>query len=224
MVRDHPWVKLVVDTLERNGTIKPHYFLESPTEPVGVVALTADNHLLVTRHYRHPVGHIIYDLLGGGTYPGEDLIVAAKRELKEETGYTAGRIESLGTITPFPGSLRVALNLFIATDLVQGTQQLDPGEELEVHHLPFDEVYAAVLAGSYIDGALQIGVLLARAKGYILSKWQTLKIPITAASSGVLRDFAPAGTGLFEYSIRASPARAYSSGLSSPQQAAKHSG
>jgi ADP-ribose pyrophosphatase len=167
VVLDHPWVKLVVDTLERNGRSKPHYYLESPTEPVGVVALTADNQLIVTRQYRHPVGRVIYDLPGGRTNPGEDLLVAARRELKEETGYSAGHIESLGTIMPFPGSLRVALNLFIALDLTLGPQQLDPGEELEVHHLPFAEVYTAVLAGEYIDGALQTGVLLARARGFI---------------------------------------------------------
>ena len=57
-----------------------------------------------------------------------------------------------------------------------------------------------------------------------LSKWQTLKIPIPAASNGALRNFAPSGTGLLEYFIRALPGGTFGSGHSSHQQAGGYSG
>jgi hypothetical protein len=56
------------------------------------------------------------------------------------------------------------------------------------------------------------------------SKWQTLKTPIPAASNGALRGFPPSGTGLLEYSFRASPGGTYGSGHSSHQQAGGYSG
>ncbi len=162
---DHPWVRMIIDTLERDGERKPYYYLESPADAVAVVAVTADGNLLLTRQYRHPVGAVIYDIPGGRSDPGEDPLEGARRELHEETGCEAGHIELLGRVNPFPGSLKVTLNLYFARDLKPGLQNLDEGEELEVHALPFEEVYRGVLAGHYIDGALQTGVLMTRAKG-----------------------------------------------------------
>lgn len=162
---DHPWVRMIIDTLERDGVRKPYYYLESPADAVAVVALTGDGHMLLTRQYRHPVGAVIYDIPGGRSDPGEDPLEGARRELREETGYEAGHLELLGRINPFPGSLKVTMNLYFARDLAPGTQNLDEGEELEVHMLPFEDVFQGVLAGQYIDGALQTGVLMVRARG-----------------------------------------------------------
>jgi ADP-ribose pyrophosphatase len=164
---DHPWVQIIVDTLERDGTTKPYYILESPVDAVATVALTADRQIVLARQYRHPIGRIIYDLPAGRAEPGEDPLIAARRELEEETGYRPGHIELMTVLNPFPGSLKVNLNVFFARDLTPGQQNLDPGEELEVHLRPFDEVYAEVVSGQHVDGALQVGVLLARAKGLV---------------------------------------------------------
>lgn len=161
---EHPWIRIVVDTLTRGEVSKPYIFLESPVDAVATVALTADRHIVLTRQYRHPVEQIITDLPAGRANPAEPPLEAARRELEEETGYRPGKLVELGRANPFPGSLKVTMHLFFASDLAPGQQHLDEGEELEVLLRPFDEVYAEVMHGQHIDAALQWGVLLARAK------------------------------------------------------------
>ena len=162
---DHPMMRAIVDTLSRNGVSWRYTYLESPVDSGTTLALTERREIVLTRQYRHPIGRIIYDLPGGRTLPGEDPADGARRELEEETGYHAANFSLLGRFNPFPGSLRVAANLFFATGLTPGQQRLDEHEELEVHLRPFDEMYDEVLAGEHIDAMLQWGVLLARAKG-----------------------------------------------------------
>jgi len=164
---DHPWVRMVVETLERDGETRPYYYLESPLDSVATVGVTEDRQVVLTHQYRHPVGASITDLPGGRIEPGEDPLAAARREFEEETGYHPRQLLPLGRLNPFPGSLRVTLHLFFASGLERGPQRLDPDEELDVLLRPFDEVYAELLAGQHIDGALQTGLLLARARGLI---------------------------------------------------------
>ncbi|MBI2975721.1 MAG: NUDIX hydrolase [Chloroflexi bacterium] len=164
---DHPRVRIVKDTLERNGRRRPYLYLESPVDAVTCVALTAEGCLALTRQYRHPLRAVLLDLPGGHMDPGETPEHAAARELEEETGFRAGRIELLGRYNPFPGSLRATMHIHFATDLTQVGQRLDDGEELEVVLMPAAEVLQRVLRGEIIDGSLQMGVLMAAQKGYL---------------------------------------------------------
>ncbi len=165
LMLDHPWVQVVVETLEHLGRRLPYFYISSPVEAVAVVALTGDGQILLTRQYRHPVGAVIYDLPAGRLEPGEAPLAGAARELEEETGFQAGRLEKLGYYNQFPGTLRAATTLFLATELSRTQQKLDEDEELEIVSLPFAEVLAGVLRGEFIDGSLQMGVLLAVEKG-----------------------------------------------------------
>jgi ADP-ribose pyrophosphatase len=165
LVLDHPLVQVAVDTLEHDGRRLPYFSIRSPVEAVAVVALTADGHLLLTRQYRHPIGQVIYDLPAGRLEPGEAPLAGAARELEEETGWRAGRLVPLGYYNQFPGTLRAGTHLFFATDLTRTAQHLDDDEELEVVARPFAEVLAGVLNGDFVDGSLQMGVLLAAQKG-----------------------------------------------------------
>jgi ADP-ribose pyrophosphatase len=162
---DHPRFRIIYDTLAYNGVTRPYVYLESPVDSVATLALMADRQIVLTRQYRHAIGQTIYDLPAGRLDPGEDPLMGAQRELEEETGYRAGTFVPLASYNPFPGSLKVTAHTFFATDLTHGDQRLDEHEELEVHHRPFDEVYAEVLAGRHIDGHLQMAVLMARARG-----------------------------------------------------------
>ena len=166
---EHTWVRLVIDTLEHEGRRRPYYYLKSPVDAVATVALTSDRHIVLTRQYRHPVRAVIYDLPAGSLAPGEDPLLGAQRELEEETGYRAGRVVLLGRYNQFPGSLKVATHLFFAADLTLAKPNPDEGEELEVVLLPFSDVLEGVLRGEFIDGSLQLGVLLAAQKG--LAAW-----------------------------------------------------
>ncbi len=167
IVFEHPWLRMIVETIERDGEQRPYFYLESPVDAVAVVAVTQDGQLVLGREYRHPLRQIIDNLPGGRVDVGEDPLKAAHRELVEETGYHAAHVELLGRVSPFPGSLKVTLHLYFASGLQPGPARPDPGEELEIHLRPVEQVYREVLAGEHLDAALHIGLLLARAKGLI---------------------------------------------------------
>lgn len=164
---DHPWVRIIVDTLEYQGALRPYIYLVSPVEAVATVGVIQTGEIILTRQYRHPVGKPIYDLPAGRLEPGEDPLVGARREFEEETGYYPQHIEQIGYYNQFPGTLRAATNLFFASDLRQSHQKLDEGEELEIVLKPANEVLAMILNGEIIDGSLQLGVLLAIQKGLL---------------------------------------------------------
>ena len=162
---DHPYAKVILDTLEYDGVEHPYFYLTSPVDAVATVSLTKEGCIILTRQYRHPVRKVIYDLPAGHLEPGEDAIHGARREFEEETGYFPRHIEQLGYYNQFPGVLRAATHLFFATDLFKTSQNLEPGEILETVHMPVNEVLDMILNGEIIDGSLQLGVLLAFYKG-----------------------------------------------------------
>ena len=164
---DSPWVKIVQDRLRHRdrGDERDYFYLTSPNEAVATVALTDDGCVLLTRQYRHPIRKIIWDLPAGSMHPGEDPSEAARRELEEETGYQAGELIRLTYFNQFPGSMRVGTHLFLARQLSWVGQQLDPGEELQVVAVPFDQALEWVLSGELIDGSLMLGLLLVAQKG-----------------------------------------------------------
>ena len=166
---DHPRVRIIADTLEHGGRRFPYLYLASPVDAIATVAITAHREVVLTRQYRHAIRQVICDLPAGRLVPREDPLEGARRELEEETGYRAGHIELLGRYNPFPGTLKVIANLFFATGLTLGRQQLDEGEELEVVLMPFEEALARALRGEFIDGSLQLGLLLAAQKGRMAS-------------------------------------------------------
>lgn len=166
---DHPYAKVILDTLEHEGVELAYFYLTSPVDAVATVGLTDQGCIILTRQYRHPIQQVIYDLPAGHLNPGEDpMSGAACREFEEETGYYPRYIERLGYYNQFPGVLKAATNIFFASDLIQTRQGLEPGENLETVHMPLKEVIDMILNGEIIDGSLQLGVLLALQKGFLV--------------------------------------------------------
>ena len=164
---DNPYARIQVDTLEHKGQQRSYFYLISPVEAVATVGLTDQGEILLTRQYRHPIQQTIYDLPAGGLNPGEPPLKGARREFEEETGFYPEHIERLGYFNQFPGSIRAATHLFFASNLRPTRQKLDPGETLEVIHVPVHQVLDMILAGDCVDGSLQLGVLLAKEKGLL---------------------------------------------------------
>ena len=167
MILDHPRVQIIADTLSYRGRQRPYLYLESPSQAVSVVALRSDGCIVLTRQYRHPIRAVIYDLPGGRVEPDEAPADGARRELEEETGYHAGRLELLCRFNQFPGSIKATTTIFFATDLTFTRQNLDEHEELEVVPMPIPDVLDLILRGAAYDGSLQLGVLLAAHKGLL---------------------------------------------------------
>jgi len=162
---EHPFIRFRVDRIRRasTGEEMDYHVLVPPVETVATVAVTDSGEVLLTRQYRHPLGRVIYDLPAGRIEPGEDPAVAAEREFTEETGCRAARWEKLGYYMPFPGGLLAGTYLYLARGLEENPsgQHLDPHEHLEVFRKPFTDVLRGVLDGEYVDGALEMGILLA---------------------------------------------------------------
>lgn len=136
-----PWATLRVDKLKLpNGNIKDEYYvLEYPTW-VNMVAITADQKVLLVRQYRHGAGQIMVELPAGVVEEGEDREEAARRELLEETGYAFDKIEYICQLYANPAT---SGNLTY-TYLLQGgrkiqEQQLDNSEDIEVVEMSIAE-------------------------------------------------------------------------------------
>jgi ADP-ribose pyrophosphatase len=111
-----------------------------------------DPDVVLLRQFRYAAGGELFEVPAGRPDgPGEPWEDVAARELEEETGYVAGRLEWLTTIYTTPGFTDERIHLFLATGLTQGTTNLDHDEFVEVTTMPLSAVLAAIQNGRLID-------------------------------------------------------------------------
>jgi ADP-ribose pyrophosphatase len=108
--------------------------------------------VLLIRQYRHAAGGFIWEIPAGVLAKGESPEDCARRELKEETGATAGRIERLTTILTTPGFTDERIHLYLATDLRRGEPEHEADEFIETRAVPLSESLAMVRDGEIQDG------------------------------------------------------------------------
>jgi len=134
---------------------------------VAVAAFTEGNKIILTKQYRHPFRRLMYDLPAGGMIEGETPRQAALRELEEETGFTAERLEWIGRFTWAPGAMGPGTVEIFFTKNLKPKGDFNPDEIASIEFVDFQKVLKQVLKGEYIDSALVIAVLLISAKGLI---------------------------------------------------------
>jgi len=111
-----------------------------------------DPQVVMIRQYRYATDGYIYEVPAGRpTEPGEDWEVCARRELEEETGLRAGKVEKLAMIYTTPGFTDERIHLFVATELEEGAFGRDDDEFMDVLHLPFSRVLEMVRDGEIVD-------------------------------------------------------------------------
>jgi ADP-ribose pyrophosphatase len=123
-----------------------------------VVPLKDDDTVILIRQFRHAAGGFIYEIPAGKLHPGEDPAVCARRELEEEVGYRAGRLELLSSIFTAPGFTDEVIHIYKATSLTMGRQQLDRDEVLEVIEMPLLEAIRMVETGTIRDAKSIVGL------------------------------------------------------------------
>jgi len=126
-----------------------------------IVALDNEGYVYLVSQYRAAVGRVTLEIPAGRLEPGEKPEDCAVRELKEETGFTAGTIKHLTSILPSPGYSDETLHIFFATDLEYDEAAPDEGEFLNVIMFPFDEAYDMAVSGDIRDAKTVVGLLLA---------------------------------------------------------------
>ncbi len=128
-------------------------------EPVVVIVpLDGDGNVLLVRQYRLPVKQFLLELPAGGIDPGESTEEAVQRELREETGQRARRLERLAAFYASPGYCDELMHLFLATELEHSPLAGDSDESIEVVPMPLAEALALVEEGEICDAKTIIGL------------------------------------------------------------------
>ncbi len=127
-----------------------------------VVPVDGDGNVWLVKQFRAPIDQILLEVPAGKLdYKGEDRLEAAKRELKEETGLTAGEWTHLSDIVTTPGFSDELISLYLARDLSAGQSHPDDDEFLNVVKLPLNELVAMIARGQVTDAKTICAVLLA---------------------------------------------------------------
>ncbi|HEY9573344.1 MAG TPA: NUDIX hydrolase [Pusillimonas sp.] len=118
---------------------------------VVIIPLLDDDHVLLERQFRYPVDRVMTEFPAGKLDPGEDPLVCAKRELLEETGYTAEQWAYAGAMHLAIAYSTEIIHIFFARGLLAGPPQLDADEFLEVRSMPVQELFGACRDGGITD-------------------------------------------------------------------------
>ena len=127
---------------------------------VGVIPITEDGKVIVERQFRYPLNRVITEIPAGKLDSlTEDRLSAAKRELEEETGYTATEWIDMGDYYPAAAYCDERITLYLARGLSLGQRHLDEDEFLNFEAVPLSELVEDVMAGRITDGKTQIAIL-----------------------------------------------------------------
>jgi len=126
---------------------------------VVIVAVDAEENTFLVRQYRSAVKRPLLEVPAGKIDPGEKPEETASRELIEETGYSAGRMEALGGFYASPGYSTEYLYLFYATDLKPADVAIDDDEIAEILQVPLAEIPGMISSGEICDSKSVAGLL-----------------------------------------------------------------
>jgi ADP-ribose pyrophosphatase len=124
-----------------------------------VLPVLDDGRVVLIRNYRIAVEETLVELPAGTLDPGEEPVETARRELAEETGYHARRMELLAAFYSSPGILDERMHLFLATGLSPGAPDLQGGEQIELLVVPWREAMEMVRSGAIRDAKTLGGLL-----------------------------------------------------------------
>ena len=155
-------LSLDVDEVEEPEGVRATREVVRHRGSVATLAVHDDGRVVLIRQYRYPVDQPVWELPAGRIDPGESALESARRELEEETGLRAARIEPMGVFYTTPGFCDEVMHLFRATGLTQGPPRPEADERIEVRSLPLDEARAMLGAGAIREGKTLVALLLER--------------------------------------------------------------
>lgn len=162
------WLEIHKDTILLPNKKQQTFEYMHKQDAVIILALNNQQQIVTIKEYRVPIKKIVRALPAGIMEAGEKPIDAAKRELEEETGYSANHIEFLLSFYPLIGMSDIKLHLFFAKDLSKKEQHLDPSEFIDVELFPIKKYKEYLLnQDSQIEASWLTALLIAEEKGLI---------------------------------------------------------
>lgn len=136
-----------------------------------IVPVFADKTVALVKQYRHAAGKYLLEIPAGSLNKGEDPQLGAARELEEEIGVTAAKIEKLAEFYVSPGFLSEKMHVFLATDFTEVGQNLEEDELLSIERYDFPTLFRMISNGEFEDAKTMVGLILAGARlGFPFSK------------------------------------------------------
>ncbi len=151
---------VTVDTVREGEKTYVREVVQHPGSAV-MVPVLADGSIALVRQYRHPAARYLLELPAGTLNDKERPEEGAARELQEELGLVAGKLEKLCEFFVSPGFCAEKMWLYLATDLTETSQQLDEDEAIEVVRVPLTQALQMITDGEIEDAKTIIGLMLA---------------------------------------------------------------
>lgn len=154
-------VKLFVDEVELPDGSKSIREIVRHPGAVCVIPVDDDKNVIMIKQFRYPFEQVLYEIPAGKLEPNEDPYEAALRELEEETGVNAGRVDYIGTMYTTVAILDEKIHMYLATEITYKNAHPDEGEFLEVEKIPLSTLVQMVMDGKIPDSKTQIAILKA---------------------------------------------------------------
>lgn len=160
VVYDNPWIQVSHEEVSRpNGSEGIYGVVHFKTRATGIVTLDDEGNTWLVKQSRYACDAVTYEIPEGGAPLGEDPLLAAKRELKEETGLVAEYWKHIQTLQTSNSVTDEMAYLYLARGLSQGEQSLDETEDIELMKVPFSQAIEMVLDGTIVD-SMSVAALL----------------------------------------------------------------
>jgi len=152
--------KVTVDTV-REGELTYQREVVHHHGSAVILPVHDDGTVVLVRQYRHPAVRYLLEVPAGTLNDGERPEMGAARELEEELGLIAGRMEKLSEFFVSPGFLEEKMWVYLATELAEGKQRLDEDELLDIVRLPISDALEMISSGEIQDAKTIISLMLA---------------------------------------------------------------
>ncbi len=153
-------VKLRIDTVKMPSGRETTREIVEHSDCVAIVAIDADDNVLLVKQFRQAVGKVLLEIPAGGIEPNEDPVAAVRRELREETGYLPRKVARCGGFYSTPGYGTEYLHLYLATDLTPSPLSAEDTESIELVRVPISRIPSLISSESICDAKSIAGLLI----------------------------------------------------------------
>jgi len=148
----------------REGEIEYEREIVSHNGSAVIVPVYADKTVALVKQYRHAAGKYLWEIPAGSLEKDENPETGARRELEEEIGVTAGKLELLSEFYVSPGFLSEKMFVYLAADLTETAQNLEEDELIEIEKFTFERAFEMIRANEIEDAKTIVGLTLTGAR------------------------------------------------------------